>query len=70
MTVLGEINKLASNISMGRNMAGVHYRCAGDSGIRLGEEVAIAYLQDLKGTYNEAFAGWNLTKLDGTTIVI
>lgn len=70
MTVLGEINKLASNIAIGRNMAGVHYRSAGDDGIALGEKVAIAFLRDLKDTYNESFAGWNLTKLNGEQIVI
>lgn len=70
MTVLGELNKLASNIATGRNMAGVHYRCDGDKGIVFGEKIAIAFLQDLKHTYNEDFDGWTLTKFDGTTITI
>ena len=70
MTVLGEINKLASNIATGRCMSGVHYRSSGDEGITLGESVAIEFLKDLKETYNEEFSGWNLTKLDGSTIII
>lgn len=70
MTLLGELNKLASNIAIGRNMAGVHYRSDGDQGILLGEQIAIDYLKDLKETYNEDFSGWNLTKFDGTTILV
>ena len=45
MTIVGEMNKLASNISLGRDMAGVHYRADGDAGIRVGEKFAIKYLQ-------------------------
>ena len=70
MTVLGEINKLASNMSLGRNMAGVHYRSAGDKGLSLGESVAIAFLKDLKGTYNERFTDWQLTKFNGSTVTV
>ena len=46
MTVGGELNKLAANIAMGRNFAGIHYRADADHGMRLGERVAIACLQD------------------------
>lgn len=70
MTVLGEINKLASNMAIGRNMAGVHYRSDGDQGIVLGEKVAIQFLKDVKAAYHEEFEGWSLTKLDGETITI
>lgn len=70
MTVLGEINKLASNIAHGRNMAGVHYRSAGDNGIVLGERVAIEFLRDLKDSYNEGNVSFNITKFDGTVEVI
>jgi hypothetical protein len=70
MTIQGEINKVASNVATGRNMAGVHYRSDGDMGILLGEMVAIAYLRDLKESYNENFDGWILQKLDGTMEII
>ena len=39
-------------------------------GFRLGEEVAIAMLQDLVNTYTENFTGFHLTRLDGTTVAI
>lgn len=70
LTVGGELNKLASNISIGRNMAGVHYRSDGTEGMILGEKVAIQYLKNLGKTYHEGFAGFTLTKFDGTTITV
>ncbi|SKC89319.1 PAP2 superfamily protein [Maledivibacter halophilus] len=70
LTVGGELNKLASNISIGRNLAGVHWRSDSNSGLKLGESVAIQILQDYKNTYNENFNGFTLTKFDGTTIII
>lgn len=47
MTVGGEINKIASNIVLGRDWAGVHYRSDGIKGMELGEEVAIKFMGDL-----------------------
>lgn len=70
MTVGTELNKLAANIAIGRDWAGVHYRSDGDWGMELGEKVAIAYLRDVAAGYPEDFDGFNLTKFDGTTIVI
>lgn len=70
LTLGGELNKLASNISIGRNLAGVHWRTDGSEGLKLGEAVAIQILQDYKNTYNEKFNGFSLTKFDGTTIII
>lgn len=68
LTIGHELNKLASNISIGRNIAGVHYRSDGTEGMLLGEKVAIKFLEDLGATYHEGFAGFSLTKFDGTTI--
>lgn len=46
LTVNGELNKLAHNLSMGRDMSGVHWRADDVAGMLQGEEVAISYLQD------------------------
>ncbi|OIJ11476.1 phosphoesterase [Anaerobacillus alkalilacustris] len=70
LTIGGELNKLASNISFGRDMAGVHWRTDGVEGMRLGEAVAIEVLKDYRKTYNEKFSGFTLTKFDGTVITI
>ncbi len=70
LTVGGELNKLASNISQGRNIAGVHWRTDGTESNLLGEEVAISILRDQRATYNEPFNGFTFTKFDGTTITV
>ena len=71
MTVASELDKLASNICYPRNWAGIHYRADAEQGILLGEAVAIKYLQDQACTYTEqGFAGYVLTKRDGTRIRI
>jgi hypothetical protein len=71
LTVGGELNKLASNIAVSRNMAGVHYRSDAYESMLLGEEVAIRILQELACTWNINFpSGFSLTKFDGTTITV
>ncbi len=69
LTVEGELNKLASNISLGRNAAGVHWRSDYTQSITLGEEIAIRLLQEQKLTYNEDHH-LTLTKFDGKAIKI
>jgi membrane-associated phospholipid phosphatase len=72
LTVGNELNKLASNISIGRDAPGVHWRTDGLEGMHLGEAAAIALLQDMRHTYNEPLNGFrfSFTKFDGTTIRI
>ena len=74
LTIVGELNKLASNVSIGRNFAGVHYRCDSISGISLGEQYAITYLIDKAKEYNESynkmFNHFFLEKFDGSKIKI
>jgi hypothetical protein len=70
LTVGGELNKLAANIAIGRNGAGIHWRCDAMQGLRFGEEVALGVLADMKECFNEDFGGFSLTKLDGTTVQV
>lgn len=70
LTLGHEINKLAANISTGRNMAGVHYRSDMDASLRLGEKIAISILENEAYARNNKFNGWILTKFDGTTITV
>ena len=46
LTLEGELNKLAANISIGRNMAGVHYFSDYYDSLRMGEEIAIGLLEE------------------------
>lgn len=70
LTIEGELEKLAFNIAMGRNFAGIHYRSDASAGIRLGEEVTISVLEDLVNTFNEDFAGFRFTRFDGSLVTI
>jgi hypothetical protein len=70
LTVGGELNKVAANVAMGRNFAGIHWRSDYAESLKLGEAVAISVLRDQKATFNERFAGFSLTKFDGTTVTV
>ncbi|WOI53410.1 vanadium-dependent haloperoxidase [Parvularcula sp. LCG005] len=70
LTIGGELNKLASNISLGRDWAGVHYRSDGIDGMEMGEAMAIDILRDRSVLYNEQFDGFTLTTFAGQTIRI
>ncbi len=69
LTVGGELNKVAGNIALGRNAAGVHWRTDYTRSVILGEEVAIRLLQEQRATYNEDYH-LSLTRFDGTAIVV
>ncbi|MDP8924019.1 MAG: vanadium-dependent haloperoxidase [Chloroflexota bacterium] len=69
LTVGGELNKLAANISLGRNAAGVHWRSDYTESIKLGEEIAIGILREQRLTYNEDHY-LSLTRFDGTAITV
>jgi hypothetical protein len=70
LTVGGELDKLASNIGLGRNFAGIHWRSDSSEGLKLGEEVALQVLQEMKLTGNELFHGFSFRRFDGTRAVI
>jgi len=70
LTVGGELNKLASNVAIGRNLAGVHWRSDATESLKLGEEIAIGYLREERECFNEDFDGFSLTGLDGTMITV
>jgi hypothetical protein len=70
ITVNGELNKLAHNVSFGHGIhAGIHWRSDTDQSMILGEALAISILQDRAPTYNEKFT-IHITKLDGTRATI
>jgi hypothetical protein len=70
ITVNGELNKLANNVSFGHGIhAGIHWRTDTSASVQLGEAVAISALQDRARTYAEPFT-INITKIDGTIATI
>jgi membrane-associated phospholipid phosphatase len=70
LTVGGELDKLASNVAIGRNMAGVHWRSDATESLKLGEEIAIRFLQEERGCLNEDFDGFSLTRFDGRSVIV
>ena len=70
LTVNGELHKLAHNVTFGHGLhGGIHWRSDSDASIKLGEDVAIRFLQDLACTYAEPIEV-TFTKLDGTPQII
>ncbi len=70
LTVGGELNKLAANISIGRNMAGVHWRSDYTESIKLGERVALHILSKQRRDYHEKGWSFTLTRFDGSVVTI
>ncbi|HEY9636030.1 MAG TPA: vanadium-dependent haloperoxidase [Coleofasciculaceae cyanobacterium] len=70
LTVGGELNKLAANIGLGRDSAGIHWRTDAAASFALGEAIAISILRDEKLTFRETFNGFTFTKFDGTKVTI
>ena len=70
LTVNGELQKLAWNITIGHGIhAGIHFRSSSYYSMVLGEQVGISVLQDRAKSYAEPFTV-TITKLDGTTATI
>jgi hypothetical protein len=73
LTIEGELNKIASNVALGRNIAGVHWRSDGTYSLRLGEQVAIDLLTAYARSYAEfgtAATVFEFRKFDGTLVTI
>ena len=60
VTVNDELNKLAANMALGRNWAGIHYRTDGIDGFLVGEQAAVRYLQDHIRHHDLPFDGYRL----------
>jgi len=65
LTVGHELDKLASNIAVGKQFAGAHWLSDTVVGMNQGEAVAIEILGIMKATYAEPFAGFELTRFNG-----
>jgi hypothetical protein len=70
LTVGDELNKLAGNIAIFRNAAGVHWRSDYTESLPFGEAIAIGLLQEMSLGFNEDDAFFELTKFDGQRIRI
>lgn len=69
LTVGGELNKIAANIAIGRDWAGVHYYTDYIESLRMGEQIALGILEEQKLGYTENFT-MTVPLFDGGTIRI
>jgi len=67
LTIQGELDKLAANISIGRNMAGVHYYSDYYDSLRMGERIAVGILMEQAPTYGDTVET-KFTSFDGDLI--
>ena len=70
LTVGGELNKVAANVAIARNMAGVHWRSDYQQSITLGERVALFILHKQRHDYHEKDWSFTLRRFDGTQVTI
>ncbi|MEM6482063.1 MAG: vanadium-dependent haloperoxidase, partial [Pseudomonadota bacterium] len=70
LTLEGELNKLAANISIGRNMAGVHYYSDYYDSLRMGEKIAIEMLEEQALCYPTDEFVLNVPTYDGESVRI
>lgn len=70
MTVGGELNKLASNVAMGRSMGGVHWRTDNTRSLRLGEQIATILMRRQCRDYAEGTPTWSYTSFDNHKVLL
>ncbi len=68
ITVGGELNKLASNVAVGRSMGGVHWRTDNTRSLRLGEQITIEILRKRTAEYFEKPLSFTFRSFDGDWI--
>ncbi len=70
LTVESELNKLAANISIGRNMAGVHFYSDYYDSVRMGERIALGILEEQAICYPTDEFRVSVPTFDGTVVTI
>jgi hypothetical protein len=70
MTIGGELNKIASNVAMGRTMGGVHWRSDNTRSLRLGEIIATAIMAREVKEFAEAGVKLSYCSFDGHAVTI
>ncbi|WP_291992898.1 vanadium-dependent haloperoxidase [Candidatus Accumulibacter sp. ACC003] len=70
LSVGGELNKLASNVAMGRSIGGVHWRTDNTRSLRLGEQVGIEILRKRTLEYAESGASFTFTDFNRRLVLI
>ena len=67
LTVQGELDKLAANIAIARNVAGVHYYTDYFASLRMGERITVSILEEQASLYGERMS-MSFTSFDGDRV--
>ena len=67
LTVQGELDKLAANIAIARNFAGVHYYTDYFASLRMGERLTVSILEEQAALYGERMS-MSFTSFDGDRV--
>jgi hypothetical protein len=67
--VQGELDKLAANIAIARNVAGVHYYTDYFASLRMGERITVSILEEQASLYGERMS-MSFTSFDGDRVRI
>jgi hypothetical protein len=70
LTIGGELNKVAANVSIGRDMAGVHWRSDYTQSVLLGEKVALSILRKQRKDYHEKDWSFSLCTFGGKRVTV
>lgn len=70
LTIGGELNKLAGNIALFRDAAGVHWRSDSLNGLLLGESVAIGLMEDLLAVMTDNQLPLTLHNFSGELVTV
>lgn len=70
LTVGGELNKLASNVALGRSMGGVHWRSDNTRSLRLGEQIATIMLRRQCRDHAEPGLNFSYCSFDGHAVKV
>lgn len=74
LTLKGEINKLAANVSFARSWAGIHYRSDTTTGLRIGERIAVGLLRERLRHRSESAYGsvgtFSFETFDGVDVTV
>ena len=70
LSIGNELDKLAANISIARNWAGVHYYTDYSESLRLGEKIALGILEEQAITFNmKEYFGMTVPLFDNQTVL-
>jgi len=70
LTLGDELNERGTDLGVGRNWRGVHWRSDAAMSLPHAEEIAFVILRDERPTFVEPFNGFQLSRYDGSSVTL